>query len=156
MGRFAEDTKVSPEKSRAEIESTLGRYGATAFMFGTTQQRAVVMFECHGRRVKFELAMPDPNDPKFVRTPGRGLVRSPAQRREAWEQSVRQRSRALALVIKAKLEAVDTGITEFEEEFLAHIVLPNGQTVGNWMLPQVAKAYETGQLPPLLPAPSAR
>lgn len=65
----------------------------------------------------------------------------------------RQRWRALALVIKAKLEAVEAGITEFEEEFLAHIVLPNGGTVGQFMLPQVATAYETGQMPPLLPAP---
>lgn len=45
------------------------------------------------------------------------------------------------------------GITEFEEEFLAHIVLPNSNTVGRWMLPQVKSAYDSGNMPPLLPAP---
>lgn len=154
MARFAEDTKVTPEKSRAEIEATLSRYGATAFMFGTTQERAVIMFECRGRRVRFEIALPRPDDPEFIKTPNRGIVRSPQQRQQACEQAIRQRWRALALVIKAKLEAVETGITEFEEEFLAHIVLPNGQTVGRWMLPQVAEAYERGTMPPLLPSPN--
>ncbi len=57
----------------------------------------------------------------------------------------------LALVIKAKLEAVETGITMFDEEFLAHIVLPNGNTVGQFMLPQVESTYNSGAMPPLLP-----
>ena len=35
-----------------------------------------------------------------------------------WEQACRQRWRALALVIKAKLEAIDAEISTFEEEFL--------------------------------------
>ncbi|MFO7288191.1 MAG: hypothetical protein C0P79_015200 [Gammaproteobacteria bacterium] len=151
MSRFAEKTSVSSEKSRAEIESTLARYGATGFMYGTTATKAVVAFECHGRRVKFELTLPDPGSDEFVFTPARRTKRSPEDQYKAWEQAVRQRWRALALVIKAKLEAVETGITEFEEEFLAHIVLPGGQTVGQWMLPQVAAAYETGDMPPLLP-----
>ena len=51
---------------------------------------------------------------------------------------------------KAKLEAVETGITEFEDEFLAHIVLPNGQTMGEFAKPQIAHAYDTGDMPPLL------
>jgi hypothetical protein len=43
-------------------------------------------------------------------------------------------------------------ITTVEEEFLAHIVLPNGKgTVGDWLMPQIDKAYESGKMPPLLP-----
>ena len=33
MSKFAQDTSVSSEKSRGEIESTLSRYGATGFMY---------------------------------------------------------------------------------------------------------------------------
>ena len=44
-----------------------------------------------------------------------------------------------------------SGITTLEEEFLAHMVLPDGQTVGQWLLPQVADAYDTHQMPPMLP-----
>jgi hypothetical protein len=54
-------------------------------------------------------------------------------------------------VIKAKLEAVESRIAEFESEFLANIVLPDGQTVGKFMQPQVEKAYKTGKMPLLLP-----
>ena len=46
---------------------------------------------------------------------------------------------------------VASGITTLEEEFLAHMVLPDGQTVGQWLLPQVAEAYDTRQMPPMLP-----
>jgi hypothetical protein len=67
------------------------------------------------------------------------------------EQAVRQRWRALALVIKAKLEAFESGIETFEQAFLANILLPDGQTVGQWMVPQVEQAYLTGTMPGLLP-----
>jgi hypothetical protein len=44
------------------------------------------------------------------------------------------------------------GITTFEEEFLAHIVLPHGKgTVGGRLMPQIDKAYESDKMPPLLP-----
>ena len=156
MGRYAEKTSVSSEKSRIEIERTLIRYGATGFMYGTNAEKAIIAFECHDRRVKFELAMPNRDDAEFRFTPSRGWARSPEQRDQAYEQSIRQRWRALSLVIKAKLECVEAGITEFEEEFLAHIVLPSGKTVGQWMLPQVKLAYESGKMPPLLPGPAAK
>jgi len=54
------------------------------------------------------------------------------------------------LAIKAKLECVESGIASFEEEFLAYIVLPNQQTMGQLALPQIAQAYGGGKMPPLL------
>lgn len=152
MGRYAENTQVPSDRSRADIERTLGRYGAAGFMYGWQGDRAVIAFELEGRRIRFDLPMPDRRSTEFTRT-DTGRERSPAQAEKAHEQAVRQRWRALHLVIKAKLEAVDSGITEFDEEFLAHIVLPSGDTVGRWMLPQVARSYESGQMPALLPAP---
>ena len=152
MPRYAEHTSVGSEQSRAEIERTLRRYGADQFMYGWGPDGAVVAFRADGRHVRFTLPLPDPQAREFTHTPERGLRRSKAAQEEAYEQSVRQRWRALALVIKAKLEAVEAGITEFEDEFLAHIVLPDDRTVGAWMRPQVEKAYLTGRMPPLLPA----
>lgn len=153
MSKFASSTTVSSEKSRMEIERILAKYGASSFMYGTTTDRAIIAFEAAGRRIKFDLPMPNRNSDEFKRTPAKRQMRNQAQQEAAYEQAIRQRWRALALVIKAKLEAVEAGITEFEEEFLAHIVLPGGQTVGQWMLPQVSTAYETGSLPPLLEGP---
>ncbi len=68
-----------------------------------------------------------------------------------WEQACRQRWRALALVVRGKLEAVEAGITTVEDEFLAHLVLPSGETFGEWAGPQLEAAYERGQMPALLP-----
>ena len=50
----------------------------------------------------------------------------------------------------AKLEAVESGITTIEDEFLAHTLLPDGTTAGDWMRPQIAAAYDTGAMPPML------
>ncbi len=68
-----------------------------------------------------------------------------------WEQACRQKWRALYLVIKAKLEAVESGISCFEDEFLANIVLPDGSLVGNFMRPQIEQVYSSGNMPALLP-----
>ena len=151
MTRYAANTQVGTDRSRAEIERTLQRYGATSFMYGWQNTSAMIAFEMEGRRVKFILPLPDRNADEFRLTPGRRHERSDSQALAEWEKACRQRWRALALVIKAKLEAVETGITEFEEEFLAHIVLPNGQTVGEYALPEIARAYQTGKMVPLLP-----
>lgn len=151
MSRYAENTTVGSDKSRAEIERTLARYGADQFMYGWGVGEAMLAFRASGRNVKFVLPMPDRNAREFTHTPERQYARSAAQAEEAFEQAVRQRWRALALVIKAKLEAVDAGITVFEDEFLAHIMLPDGSTVGQWARPQIEIAYANGKMPELMP-----
>lgn len=151
--RYAEGTSVSVEKSRAEIEATLTRYGATAFAYAWEGSRAIIQFQARGRRIRFDLPLPDPIDPRF-REYKRGYnthYRSPEGAREQWEQACRQSWRALALVIKAKLEAVEAKITEFEDEFLANIVLPDGKTVAQHVRPEVAIAYQSGKMQAMLP-----
>lgn len=155
MTRYAENTSVPSDQSRAEIERTLRRYGAASFLYGWDADKALVGFTAANRQIRFELPMPDRKD--FLYTPARGYERSAAQVDQEFEKAVRQRWRALALVIKAKLEAVETGITTFESEFLAHIVLPSGENVGDWLKPQIEEAYSSGIMPSLLPAlPAAK
>ncbi|TCP65884.1 hypothetical protein [Sphingomonas sp. PP-CE-1G-424] len=150
MTQFAANTSVSASASRDEIERTLTRYGADQFLYGWQDNAAMVGFRMEGRHVKFVLAMPARDDRRFTHH-SRGARTADAAAKE-WDQAVRQRWRALALVIKAKLEAVESGISIFEDEFLANIVLPGaGQSVGDWMRPQIAEAYRIGTMPPLLP-----
>lgn len=151
VSAFAAKTTVSPEKSRAEIETLLRRYGADQFVSGWDAGRALIGFRAAGRQVRFELLMPSPTDPAFKpkhRTWARSTSEATQQRHEA---EVRRRWRALALVIKAKLEAVSTGITTFESEFMAHIVMPDGRTVGQHVTPAIEAAYESGKVRALLP-----
>lgn len=149
-GRYAVDTDVSASRSRDEIESTLVRYGASAFAYGWTGTHAQLSFEIGGRRVRFVLPMPDRNERRFTHTPERKLPRNAAQQQAAYDQAVRQRWRALALVVKAKLEAVEAGITGFDEEFLANIVVGE-QTVGEVLIPQLQAAIAEREMPALLP-----
>jgi len=153
VAKYAERTEVGSDRSRTEIERTLRRYGATAFGYGWQNNVATIIFELSARRILFQLPMPDPRANEFTLT-ATGRERSAAAAEQAYEQAIRQRWRALALVIKAKLEAVDAGITTVEEEFLAHIQLPDGSTVGDWARPQLALAYERGQMPALMPGAS--
>lgn len=150
MTRYAERTEVASDRSRTEIERTLQRYGATAFAYGWTGHQAAITFEMSGRRIRFLLPLPSRADPAFTRTTT-GRERTAAAADREYEQAVRQRWRALALVIKAKLEAVAAGITTLQDEFLAHTVLPDGSTVGDWARPQVALAYERSVMPSLMP-----
>ena len=150
MARYAAETTVTSESSRAEIERTLTRYGASSFMYGWTETGALIAFEHKRRGVRFTVALPSRKDSSIRYTPVQKSERSPAQQEKAYEQAVRQRWRALALVIKAKLEAVDAGIVTFEEEFAMHFVLPSGRTVAQEVLPAIHEAYQTGQVAPNL------
>jgi len=149
--KYAANTEVPADRSRSEIEKTLVRYGATKFMYGWEDDAAVIGFVANGRHIRFLLPLPDKNSPDFTRTPGRGNVRSQEQALASWEQACRQKWRALALYVKATLEAVESEIVTFEEAFEAHTILPNGQTVGQWVQPQIAQAYERGDMPKMLP-----
>lgn len=155
MGQYAADTSVSADASRSEIERTLQRYGADSFMYGWDENRALVMFRMQERHIRFVLEMPDRQADEFWVTPARRTRRSPDQAQKAWEQATRQKWRALALVIKAKLEAVESGITEFEDEFGMHTILPDGSVVRDHVRPAIVQAYETGTMPTsLLALPS--
>jgi hypothetical protein len=64
------------------------------------------------------------------------------------DAATRQRWRALVLVLKAKLEAVASGISTLEAEFLANVVMQDGRTIGAAILPRLTEACDTGRLLP--------
>lgn len=158
--KYANQTTVSVARSRAEIEEIITRYHADQFGTALDNEgcRAMVQFRLNKIVIRFELPLPNRNEDtfKFYRRGGYKYLRSDTEAERHWEQACRQRWRALALSIKAKLEAVECGITTFEEEFLSHIVLPNGQTFGKVALPQLQLAIEDGRMPSnlFLPAPA--
>lgn len=128
---YATRTSVPVAHSQEEIRRTIARYGATGFVFGEASGHGLVLFEIANRRIKIALPLPKADDRSF-------------------DQKRRSRWRCLLLVIKAKLEAVSSGITTVEQEFMAHIVLPNGKVLGQEILPQIEESYRGGKMPPLL------
>lgn len=131
---YAEDTRVPVIQTRGEIEALLQRHGADQFLSGSQHGQAIVGFRIKGLQIKIVLTMPKSDDAKA-------------------QKEARRRWRALLLIIKAKLEAVASGISLIEDEFLAHTVMADGQTIGQWAKPQVESMYKSGKMPPLLPGP---
>lgn len=124
---YAAKTTVPSAQSKNEIESIVARYGATDYGYLVSQQRATVAFAIDGRQVRITVPMPDRAAREFTHhTRGE---RTPEAAATLYEQAIRQRWRALALVVKAKLEAIEAGIATFEEEFYAYLVMPDGNTV---------------------------
>jgi hypothetical protein len=138
MGKYAEYTKVPVEQTRGEIEKTLKRYKASKFAYFTEAGRAIIVFEASDRRLRFDLPLPPGESERELR-----------QCRQKW--------RALLLAIKSKLESVESGIETFEEAFLAHIVMPDGLTVGQHTQARIEQAYSGKEhMQPLLPGPSRK
>jgi hypothetical protein len=142
MSLYAEKTTVSVERSMAEIRKTLSSYKATAFATADSNNKSMVMFEMRNRRIRIVIDIP-------VYMKWLNRKNYIASQKEV-EQECRRLWRCLLILIKAKLESVESGISTFEEAFMPYIVLPNGQTVGDAMVPQISAAYENNQMPPLL------
>jgi len=125
---YASKTKVPVDRSRAEIERLVHRYGCT--QYGTAVDyatgRVQVQFRASERLVRIEMDTP----------------KEEQRRRAKW--------RALCLVLKAKLEAVAAKITTFDDEFMPHIVMPDNRTVSQHVAPAITAAYESGKMQPLL------
>lgn len=138
---FAAKTRVPADRTRNEIERLLERHKAQQYGTAVDYQArtARVQFRLHDRIVRFAIALPDGD-----------------RQKERYAQEERRLWRALLLVIKAKLESVESGIATFEDEFLARIVLPDDRTVGEHVTPLVAAAYKLGKMPEQLALPSAK
>ena len=152
---FAEGTVVPVEKTRAEIEKLITKYGATEFGSGWQGNKASIQFVAKGRRVRFALNLPDAEWAKDV-------LMAKKHGRRYWDRryipdsaieplvasELRRRWRCLLLAIKAKLEIVESGIATFDEEFLAHIVVDNAT-----IFDRIREAAGNGRplLPPLQP-----
>lgn len=139
---FAEHTSVPIQRSRVEIENLLKKYGADQFGYMEDQGRALLGFRSHGRAVKFIISLPSAKE--FER-PIKGPRRTPEQAANKAEGEHRRRWRCLMLVIKAKLEAVTTGISIFDQEFFGYLVMPGGKSVYEEAGGQVVKAIETNR-----------
>lgn len=148
MPGFASTTEVPAERTRAEIETVLKKYKATSFSSGWNDCEAFVAFIAHERMIKFKILLPDRKAREITHNGNGRLTERAADAR--YDQAVRTIWRRLLLCIKAKLESVASQIETFEAAFQAHIVLPGGMTVGEWLSPQIKEAYASKRMPRML------
>lgn len=147
---FAEGTTVSVENSQGEIRVLVKKYGADQFVSGEWPDRAMIGFRCNGRMVRFTLMLPNVKDPRFTPKRARWNQTSAERHQALYDAEQRRLWRALCLTIKAKLESVASGISTFDSEFMPFILMPDGRTVAEHVLPAIDAAYKTGKMQPLL------
>ena len=139
---FAQDTAVPIGRSQEEIRTLVLKNKAVSFMAGESDGMALVAFEMHGRRLRFNIKLAKAGVNRDKKCKLFNQVMADKENRRLW--------RCMLLAIKSKLECVNSGISTFEQEFLANILLPNNKTVGEEVVPQLNEAYESRQMPPLL------
>jgi len=147
MTSYAKNTSVPIHKTQADIQSTLMRYGADKFGYFQEGSASHIMFEYNRLMITMSVALPEKDE--FSKTPN-GRNRSKDQIEREFSQVVKQRWRALLLVVKAKLEAVESGISTVEQEFLAFIRMPDGKTIGDHVIGGLQKAASEGKLPTMI------
>lgn len=143
MMAYAEKTNVQFEKSIAEIIGLLRKNGADRIGQMEEKLRFTIQFFAHDRLIRFRVLFPLIEDMPVV--DGRNSRLTNAQRLDRLEQAKRQRGRALMLVIKAKLESVESQVETFEEAFLANVVLSDGMTMYERVKEPIAIEYKTGE-----------
>jgi hypothetical protein len=148
MARYAATTRVPVDRSRAEVQRVLRRYGATRIAEAWAPGAAAVQFEIGGLVARIEVPMPTSIQ---IAADLRRKRPTDAALRRAVTQAERQRWRAFVLLLKAKLESVALGVVTFEREFMPHLMLENGTTVGAAM-EHALRAGETRLATPALPA----
>jgi hypothetical protein len=127
--RFAEKTKVTVEKSQESIRTLLvTRMKADQFMIGFNQGREMVAFRLMG--IPHEIKIP--------------IAKNEQERRRFW--------RCILLHVKSMWESIQNGIIDKERAFLQYILLPNNQTVGEYLPGQIKSALSTGRMPQIMPA----
>jgi len=147
MAGYATGTEVSVDRSQSELRTILRKYGADGLAIAEMRDRAMVEFAANERRIRFALPMPGDDELRITK---QGVRRNATQLKNAVAAEERRRWRALLMVVKAKLEAVESGIVTFEDEFLAQTVLPDNTTVGEQIQPGIQRAYIEGHVRPLL------
>lgn len=133
MRHYAARTQVPIERSRSEIEGLFKKYGADDFAYSQQAGNFILVFKLHDRVVRFTLE----------RATSSGTRRGD----EIAAQENRSRWRALVLILKAKLEAVHSGILTMDEEFLPYTQMADGRTVAEWAVTELRPALEAGNMP---------
>lgn len=138
--RYAEGTRVDVGRSQGEIAGILASHGVKRQGWMTGPDGDELHFELQGHLFRFTIRKP---------TAAEMLERDGDQytypRNVDWaakaDQEWKRRWRANVLLLKAKLEFIDSGDTTLERELLPYMLTEGGRTV--------AEMVEAGQLPML-------
>jgi len=136
MRRFAEDTTVPVQKSRAEIDRLLRDWGVEGIQwqddFANDRIQLRFVWNVSGMRylARVGIKLPDRKALEKDALDGRTLRVNENKMRHLLDARGKREHRLLALWLKAALNAVDAGLIKAEELFLPFLEGKDGITVG--------------------------
>ena len=128
---YANKTIVPISRTKEQIEKELIKAGASGFAHAQKGNVAFLAFQVKNIGIKINIRLPSP--------PSRGATKLSVK---TYEQLCKTKWRCLLLVLKAKIESIESGIETFEEAFLSHIVLKDGVCVGEKVIPKIEQFNE--------------
>jgi hypothetical protein len=117
MTPYAHRTDVPVERSRAELDALLSRYGATSRIIGDDRRTAIVAFSLGDHLCRVSVPIPSHADTGPI--PRHWEYMNDRDQRAVLARNERARWRSLVLLVKAKLEAIRLGVTTAAREFPA-------------------------------------
>ena len=148
---YAAGTSVGEDRSRAELQWLLEKFGADRFGFqvDNAAHLAKITFMYKEAYFLFRLPLARPEDKQVKFTPG-GKARCMNQISQLLACENRRRWRSLCLAIKAMLVGVEDGIFNFGEVFMPYMIWGDGRTTAETLLPVAEDCLKSGgMLPPL-------
>jgi hypothetical protein len=158
---MAEGTLKPAHETIQEIRDELARYGEGEFVNYERPQQGynVLAFQAVGHAFLLCVPLPDPEKYRKDAPPNAGKSTVEEARRafkSAYEQEKARLLRVVYHLIRAKLAAVDAGVTSLAKEFFADLLVWNSEgkqtTVFEWYAPQVEYLKQQQLNPPLFPA----
>lgn len=128
---YAEGTTVPINASRAELTGLMIKHDVLEFgwMWDKATQTDRLLFTMGAGQYRIDITKPTVEE-IYAKFPNHRDTdaKIDAEHRRRW--------RAAVLLLKAKLEFVDSGDTTMEREFLAYRLLPNGKTLEQVVIEQ--------------------
>ena len=138
MNKELKGTKVNWAKSQIAIVKMLNQRKIYQTRFTNLEDKFAI---------EFSVNLPELEKPVSVRILVPIDYNGDDEKKRTQELNILHR--VLFFHLKAKFVAIDSGLTEFMEEFMPHLIVMdkngNSTTVGQVMLPQYKKSLESGE-----------
>jgi len=138
MNKAYKGTKVNWAKSQTAIVKMLNQRKIYQTRFTNLEDKFAI---------EFSVNLPELEKPVSVRILVPIDYNGDDEKKRTQELNILHR--VLFFHLKAKFVAIDSGLTEFMEEFMPHLIVMdkngNSTTVGQVMLPQYKKSLESGE-----------
>jgi hypothetical protein len=150
MNSYASGTKVSEAKSHFELQQLFKKFGCEGTGYMEHEDETRLMFAKDGVTYKFTLRFPDGESQIKV-----GSNYRPGTHGSKLDYERARKMRALVMIVKAQLVAIEEGIATWDDMFIGQTVTDNGQTIAERWGPQVTQKCLEGVYPSVLPGRTA-